>query len=159
MGQFYCSQMWKKKSIIIFGTPKKRLIIRVYKSSRGKSHSRVKDKIKRRKVIKSPFIIPMVEHEAFQKESLFKETNLDYCFYKRPTFDLNMVMQVKKEREIGLTTMELEKLLKHQVNLISGPCSCGIAEERVLLCQFLSRLYWDGEAQGFQSGNLAVDFN
>ena len=60
----------------------------------------------------------MVEHEAFQKESLFKETNLDYCFYKRPTFDLNMVMQVKKERQIGLTTMELEKLLKHQVNLI-----------------------------------------
>jgi hypothetical protein len=71
-----------------------------------------------RKLIKSPYVISLIEHEAFQKETFFKETTFDFCFYRRPAFDLNMVMQIKKERNTGLTLNELETLLKHQVDYI-----------------------------------------
>jgi hypothetical protein len=87
----------------------------VYKSQKGKSYDRVKEKIQKRKRIKSKYITPLIEHETLQKETLFKKTTIDFCFYKRPTFDLKMVMEVKKETKTGLTTYELEVLLKHQV--------------------------------------------
>ena len=80
----------------------------------------MKNKIKLRKLIKSPYVISLIEHETFQKETLFKETTYDFCFYKRPTFDLNMVLQVKKEKNIGLTPNELEVLLKHQVKFLNN---------------------------------------
>lgn len=75
----------------------------------------MKTKIGARKKIDSKYVIPLTEHEAFQKETMFDQTNLDYCFFRRPTFDLKLVMEVKKERSTGLTTLELETLLRHQV--------------------------------------------
>jgi hypothetical protein len=93
------------------------ILTRVYRSTKKLAFHRVKDKIRRRKLIKSPYIVPLVEHEAFQKDSLFKESNFDFCFFKRPTFNLNMVLQVKKERNSRFSNPELEKLMKHQVGL------------------------------------------
>ena len=87
----------------------------MYKSLKGKSYDRVKNKIQKRKRIKSQYITPLIEHETLQKATLFKKTIFDFCFFKRSTFDLKMVMEVKKETKIGLTTYELENLLKHQV--------------------------------------------
>ena len=90
---------------------------RVYKSSKGKSFNRVKNKIKKRKMIKSAHITPLIEHESYQKETFFKENTFDFCFYKRPTFTLNMVKEIKRERQTGFSPLELEMILKHQVAL------------------------------------------
>jgi hypothetical protein len=75
----------------------------------------VSQKINKRKQIKSKYIISLIEHETLQKEKLFKKSKFDFCFFKKPTFDLKMVIDIKKETKIGLTTYELETLLRDQV--------------------------------------------
>ena len=75
------------------------------------------NKIQLRKSLKNDYIIPLYEHESYTKESLFKNKKMDFCFFKKPDFDLKMVLQVRKDKQFKITLTELETLLKNQVEI------------------------------------------
>lgn len=84
-------------------------------SSKSIANNRVLQKIMQRKTIKSPYIVEFAEHESFVKDSLFSTTKFDFCLFKRPDFDLKMVLQIRREKKVDFTIQELFNLFKNQV--------------------------------------------